>query len=300
VHVERDLTDADRFGMSVRRGDASFLVPNEYPQQTAGQRQDRTSGETAGQFSYQHIFSGNLLADVRGMARDVSTNLRSNAASTPVLARQDRGFSELYVKGAVTGHVGRHEWKAGADVEVASIRERFGYQITDGSQFDPGTPAVFSFDDTRPDHEQSLFVQDQLRLGALTVSAGIRWDHYRLVVDDHAFSPRVGVAWSWPAAAAVLRASYDRAFQTPSVENLLLASSPAVDTLNDDVLRLPVRPSRGNFYEVGFSKSLFNKARLDVSHFRRTMTISQTTICCSTRAWVFRLRFSRRTSREQS
>jgi hypothetical protein len=69
----------------------------------------------------------------------------------------------------------------------------------------------------------------------------------------------------------VVRASYDRAFQTPAVENLLLASSTAVDTLNDNVVRLPVRPSLGTFYEAGFSKALFGRARLDVSQFRRDM-----------------------------
>jgi outer membrane cobalamin receptor len=271
VHAERDLTDADRFGAIVRHGDTHFQVPNEYVQQIAGQRQDRDSAETAGQFFYQHIFSTHLLADLRGLTRDVSADLHSNPASTPILAQQNRGFREWYLKGTVSGHVGPHEWKAGADLDVATIRERFGYQITDASQFDPGTPAVFSFNDTRSDREQALFVQDQMRLGAWTLSVGLRWDHYRFVVGDSAVSPRVGVAWSWPGADLVLRASYDRAFQTPAAENLLLASSPTVDTLSDTVLRLPVRPSRGDFYEGGFSKRLFSKLRIDVSQFRRTM-----------------------------
>jgi hypothetical protein len=110
-----------------------------------------------------------------------------------------------------------------------------------------------------------------VRLGAWTVNAGVRWDHYQFVVDESAVSPRLGIAWSWPAADLVVRASYDRAFQTPAVENLLLASSPAVDTLNDNVVRLPVQPSLGNFYEAGFSKVLFGRARLDVSQYRRDM-----------------------------
>ena len=48
VHVERDVTDADRIGLIVRRGDARFSVPNELVQEEAGQRQDRDSRETAG------------------------------------------------------------------------------------------------------------------------------------------------------------------------------------------------------------------------------------------------------------
>lgn len=269
--LEHDLTAADRFGLIVRRGDANFLVPNERVQEEAGQRQARDSGETAAQFSYQHIFSGRVVADVRGMARDLSAGLRSNPASTPIRAEQDRGFRELYFKGTVAWHAGAHEWKAGGDVNAAAIGERFGFEIADAGAFDAATPATFAFDAARPAREQALFVQDQWRRGAWTVNAGVRWDRYRLVIDDHAFSPRLGAAWAWPSAGLVARASYDRAFQTPAVENLLLASDASVDALNDHVLRLPVRPSRGNFYDAGFSKTLSGRARLDVSHFRRTM-----------------------------
>ena len=272
VHVERDLTDADRFGVIVRRGQAGFLVPNERVQQAAGQRQDRDSQETVGQFSYQHVVSARVLGDVRGMVRDLSAGLWSNSAATPIAAQQDRGFRELYLKGAVSAHLGSHEWKVGGDVIVGTVRERFGYQMTDRSQFDPDTPATFSFDERRANREQALFIQDQIRLGPWTVNAGLRWDHYQLAVDENALSPRLSVAWSWPTANLVLRASYDRAFQTPAVENLLLASSPAVETLSDNVVRLPVRPSRGNFYEAGISKALSGTIRVDATYFRRAMS----------------------------
>jgi outer membrane receptor for Fe3+-dicitrate len=225
-----------------------------------------------GQFSYQHIFSAQMLADVRGMVRDVTSSLWSNAAATPIAAQQDRGFRELYVKGTVSAHVGAHEWKTGGDVNLGSVRERLGYQIADLSAFDPTTPSVFSFEDRSADREQALFIQDQMRLGAWTINGGVRWDHYRLVVDESAVSPRLAVAWSWPAHDLVLRASYDRAFQTPAVENLLLASSPALESINDKVVRLPLRPSSGDFYEAGFSKALFGAVRLDASYFVRRMT----------------------------
>ena len=271
VHVERDLTGADRFGVIVRRGQADFLVPNERVQQEAGQRQDRQSQETIGQFSYQRVVSARVLGDVRGMVRDLSAGLWSNAAATPIAARQDRGFRDLYFKGVVAAHLGAHEWKVGGDVTVGTVRERFGYLMTDRSQFDPGTPVAFGFDERRADREQALFVQDRIRLGPWTVNAGLRWDHYRLAVDENAVSPRLSVAWSWPAANLVLRASYDRAFQTPAVENILLTSSPAVETLGDNVARLPVRASLGNFYEAGVSKVLSGAIRIDATYFRREM-----------------------------
>jgi hypothetical protein len=272
VHFERDLTDADRFGVIARRGATRFLVPNERVQQEAGQRQDRDSGESMGQFSFQHIFSAHALGDLRGMARDVSSGLWSNAAATPIAAQQSRGFRELYLKGTVSAHAGAHEWKMGGDLNAGTVRERFGYQITDPARFDPDTPRLFSFEGRQADREQAVFVQDQIRLGAWTVNAGLRWDHYQLVVDERAVSPRLAAAWSWPSRDFVLRASYDRAFQTPAVENLLLASSPAVETINDKVARLPLRSSVGDFYEAAFSKALFGAMRLDVSYFVRAMT----------------------------
>jgi hypothetical protein len=99
----------------------------------------------------------------------------------------------------------------------------------------------------------------------------LRWDRYKLLVTEAAVSPRLGVAYYWRKADVVFHASYDRVFQTPAVENILLASSSAVDALNDTVLRLPVRPSLGNFYEAGLSKGLFGKLRLDANYFRRNV-----------------------------
>jgi len=271
-HLEQGVGNADRFGAIVRRSRADFMVPNELVQQEAGQRQDRGTRETSGQFSYQHIFSSSVLADARALVRDLSADLRSNAFATPIAARQDRGLRETYVKGTLTAHSGIHEWKAGFDVDVGAIHEAFGYRITDADRFAPATPATLSFDDRADDREQAVFVQDQIRVGAWTMSAGVRWDHYRLLVDEQAISPRLAAAWSWPRADLVVRVSYDRAFQTPATENLLLSSTADLESFGDAVARVPVRPSRGDFVDVGASKRLFGKMRLDVTHFVRHMS----------------------------
>jgi hypothetical protein len=270
AHYERDLTDRDRLGFIVRHEQTVFQVPNEFLQQAAGQRQDRNSNETIGILSYQHVFSSNVLGDFRLMSRDDSSGLSSNALSTPIIAGQQRSFRELYVKGNISIHHGMHEIKAGADMDYGSIHERFDYAITDFGQFDPGTPPNFNFFGHGLDREQALYVQDLMRLGRWTLSAGLRWDHYRLVVDRNALSPRLGIAWYWPGADLVLHASYDRIFQTPAAENILLASSAAVAALDLQVLRLPVEPSHGNFYEAGITKGLFGKLKLDLNYYDRT------------------------------
>ena len=272
AQFEREFSRADRLGLTVRHGRTDFLVPNERVQEEAGQRQDRDTHETSAQISYQHLFSANVVGDLRGMTRTLRARLSSNALSTPIAAEQDRGFREGYVKGTVTAHAGIHEWRAGVDADISGLRETFDYRISDPSQFDPDTPLVFAFSDRQADREQAVFVQDRIAAGPWTINAGLRWDHYRLLVEQNAWSPRLGVAWSWPNHDLVVRASYDRAFQTPATENLLLAGSAAVETVSGNVLRLPVRPSIGNFFETGFSKRLFSTVRLDVAHFRREMT----------------------------
>jgi outer membrane cobalamin receptor len=271
LSYERDFSNHDRLGLSVRHELSRFLVPNELVQQSAGQRQDQDNFETIGIASYQHVFSPNVVADFRGMARDDSEGLSSNLLSTPIIVFQDNGFREVYFKGTIAIHHGNQEWKAGVESDSTFLREQFSDLITDFSQFDPGTPPSYNFLGNRPSLEQSAFVQDLIRLGKWTLSAGLRWDHYQLLVNQNAVSPRLGVSRYFPSAELVLHASYDRVFQTPDFENILLSSSPEVVSLNPEVLRLPVEPSHGNYYEVGLTKGFFQKLRLDVNYFNRSV-----------------------------
>ncbi len=269
AHYERDLTERDRVGVIVRREQVKFLVPNEFVQQDAGQRQDRGSFETAGQMSYQHIFSPNILGDVRAMLRDVAVDLWSNPFSTPVIVGQARSYREGYVKASLSLHSGIHEIKTGVEGDFASVQEALNYSISDPSQFDPDTPANFQFLSRAPDREQAVFAQDSINFKNVTVNAGLRFDHYGFLVNQSAWSPRIGAAYYWPQAKIIFRFAYDRVFQTPAFENLLIASSPSIASLSDQVVRLPVEPSHGNFYQAGFTKALFSKVRLSTNFYRR-------------------------------
>jgi outer membrane cobalamin receptor len=269
IRYERDLTDRDRISISLRHELSRYEIPNEQVQQAAGQLQNADNFETMGTVSYQHIFSANVVADLRGMVRDNSNDLFSNALSTPVIAFQHNYFREGYVKGSVSVHHGRNEWKAGVESDATFLHERFSDIITDFTQFDPGTPPTFSFAGDKPDLEQSAFVQDQIRLGKWTVNAGLRWDHYQLLLNENAVSPRLGVAYYFPGLDLVLHASYDRIFQTPSAENILISSSSQVQSLDPQVLRLPVQPSHGNYYEVGLNKGFFGLLKFDANVFDR-------------------------------
>jgi hypothetical protein len=153
------------------------------------------------------------------------------------------------------------EWKPGVESDKYSLYGRFNDTITDFSLFDQDTPATFRFAGDRPDLEPSAFVQDLICLDQWTVSAALRWDHYQLLVNQNALSPRLGVSRHFPGAELVVHASYDRAFQTPKFENILLSSSPDVVPLSDQVLRLPVPPPDETYYELGFTKGFFRRDR---------------------------------------
>ena len=271
VNYERDFSGNDHIRLSVEHSFSRFLIPNEMVQQAALQRQDGDHLETMGVFSYQHVFTPSLMGEIHAMVRDNSSGLSSNPDSTPIIAFQQNRFREGYFKAAISGHHSRHEWKAGVESDSTFLHEHFSDLITESSQFDPGTPPSFTFSGARPDLEQAAFVQDFIRLGKWTVSAGLRWDHYQLIENQNALSPRLGIARYFPAAGLVVHFAYDRVFQTPDFRNILLSSSPAVESLNPSVLRLPVSPSHGNYFESGFTKGFWGDFRLDANYFLRRM-----------------------------
>ena len=269
ARYERDLTARDRISFDVRHELSRFLIPNELLQQQAGQIQNGDNFETMGTAHYQHIVSPDTLIAFAGMVRDNSNDLYSNPKSTPVIAFQHNDFREGYFKGTLSLHHGSHEFKVGVESDSIFLHEHFNYQITDSSYFDPDTPQTLSFADQRPDLEQSAFVEDLFRLRNWTISAGLRWDHYQLLLNQNAFSPRVSIGRYLPSLKLVLHGSFDRVFQTPSFENILISSSPKIDALSDQFLRLPVQPSSGNYYEGGLTQAVFNRMRLDMNVYRR-------------------------------
>jgi hypothetical protein len=273
VNYERDLTSKDRLRFIVRHELSRYELPNEQVQQANGQLQTADNIETMGIASYQHTFSSNVVSDFRGMVRDNAIDFNSNPDSTPIEVFQQNFFREAYFRGTTTINHGRNEWKFGFESDNTFLNENFRYHITDPTQFDPDTPIDFSFIANRPDLEQSAFVQDQIRLKNWTISAGLRWDHYQLLLNRHAVDPRFSISRYFPSADLVVHFSYDRVFQTPSFENILLSSSAAVESIDpSSFLRLPVEPSEGNYYEAGLTKAFRGKIKLDANYFRRLVS----------------------------
>src|SRR6202035_2181608 len=211
---ERDFSDRDRLRVTIANHSVHFQVPNELIQQKAGQRQDIANTETSGQIYFQHTVSPDLLLSLAGSVRDTAATLTSNQSATPVNVSQDRGYREGYVRGDLAGHRGHHDWKVGADSIFNPVQEKLLYAITDRTQFDPATRQQFQFSDHRWDVEPSAYAQDQIRLGNWNVGAGLRFDHYGFVVQESAWSPRLGISRYFPSLNFLIHASYDRVFQT--------------------------------------------------------------------------------------
>jgi hypothetical protein len=268
----RELTASDRVRFIVRHELARYDIPNEMRQQTAGQRQNADNFETLGSASYEHIFSSGATGDLRGMVRDNSNDFYSNPESTPIIVLQHNWFREGYFKASATIDHGRNEWKIGVESDNIFLNEMLNYSITDPKQFDPGSPPNFAYPANRPDLEQSVFVQDLIRLHNWTINAGLRWDHYQLLLNRQALQPRLAISHYFQKSDTVLHFSYDRIFQTPSFENILLSSSPLVASIDPTgFLNLPVQPSHGDYYEAGLNQVLFGHLKLGSNCFRRAV-----------------------------
>ncbi len=310
-NYERDLTDKDRLTLIVVHELARYQIPNELVQQSGaylpngdndtgcpagpgagepgdcvfvpgGQLQTAGNFETMGSAAYQHTFTPDAMGWVHFMARSNSNDFQSNPESWPVLATQHNYFNEVYFNSSAAIHQGRNEWKFGVEADNTFLHENLSYVIPDcDDPDDPQCPInlgildsgaiTFAFQATRPDLEQSAYAQDLIRLGNWTIDLGLRWDHYQLLLNQNAFSPRLAASRYFPTLGLNIHGAYDRIFQTPSSENILLSSSPAAEALDNSVpaLQLPVQPSHGNYYEVGVTQGIRNRLRVDANMFRR-------------------------------
>src|SRR5262249_18193657 len=127
----------------------------------------------------------------------------------------------------------------------------------------------FRFNKKGTGQRVSWYAQDRARLfDRLTIDAGLRFDSYRFLIDDDSWSPRIGVAYLLKRTNTVFRASYNRLFQTPPLENLLLSSSAAAAMLSDDPDdATPVPAERQNAYELGIQQAFGTRLRLGVARY---------------------------------
>ncbi len=272
----------------------NLQAPNEPFQEEAGQDQIRRNRDSNLSLGWEHYFSSRASSSVAAYARHVSSELISNPLSTPVISQQDRSYQAYGAQGSYSWIAGKHQFKMGGDVLLSPVRESFSFAVADAGFFAPEKPEEedesfpvnpalaftpgnpFQFSSRRNSLESSFFLQDRWSWKDFTVQAGVRFDSYRFLTKDSAWSPRFGLGYFIPQTQTRFHFSYDRAFQTPSIENLLLSSSAAARALSTQQalgqpggLALP--PGRANFFEAGFSQALGRRFRIDGQWFRRNL-----------------------------
>jgi outer membrane receptor protein involved in Fe transport len=171
-----------------------------------------------------------------------------------------------------------HRFKAGVQYDRNPVTEHFrmsGNDLTDPDtfRFDArrgGEP--FAFDGQATGQNLGVFVQDTFSpVPDLHINVGLRYDRYKLLIQESAVSPRLGIAYHVHGSETVLRGSYSRIFMPPFAENLLLSSSDAARALSPDPDQrgADVRPERQHAFEVGVQQALGTHAKLDVAYYRK-------------------------------
>ena len=290
VRADATFGPHDRLTASLQTGRARFDVPHNALQESAGQDQRQTLGQQAQTASWQRVWPGAAVSHVAGYHRRIDAQLSDTLAAAPLFAESDRRHDRLGVVANVTVERGRHTFKAGAEAARLAIDEYFTFAVTDDELgaaaglseaallFSPARPFVFAGDVSRP--QVAAYVQDRVRMaGGLTLEAGLRFDRTRLLLPASGWSPRVGAAFQRPGSATTYRASYNRFYQPPQPEHLLLSSSPDARALSpfareddddaDGNGGADLAPERQHAFEVGVEQMVGTLGRISAAAWRR-------------------------------
>jgi outer membrane receptor for ferrienterochelin and colicin len=278
-------TARDILLFNVSANGSGFNAPNDEDQQEAGQRMKQRLRDNSQSISWQRVWSANTVTNLAYFHRTHESILRSNERALPLFAEQDRQHSRNGLVASLSHARGGHNFKTGFELQRVSPREYFKFYVTDEEeaeerevsepalQFDDDDPFVFRDRATR--HQFSAYAQDAFALAKnLNVQLGLRYDHSTLLVSDQQLSPRLGAVYYIPKSKTALRASFNRLFQPPQVDNLLLAASEQARALSPfaDATHTggaDIRPEKLSAYEVGFAQDFGGFFKLDAVHWWR-------------------------------
>ena len=294
ARLDYQIGTADFLRVNLSVGRSSFQLSNLRSQHANGQAQRQVLRDAAVSLGYIHVLGSTATVDTTNSYRASIAQLFGSPGDTPVTAAQARHLSNFTSANRMNLIQGKHEFRFGFDYQRFPVSENFSFGITDSRFNQPETggyiPSLFPFDlsrggglfqfsDKQSGNLYSGFLQDKVRLGQLLLSLGARYDKYSFLVKGSQLQPRVGIAYHIGRIGTVLRASYNRIYQTPVNENLLLSNSrkssvlvpPDVRaTLGGALIRIP--PERQDVYEVGVQQSIAGKLGLNGMYYRKDIT----------------------------
>jgi hypothetical protein len=287
----------DQLRLNLLSGRSSFQLANLRSQHANGQDQRQLLKDLSASVGWLHTIDARTTVDSMVSYRTAVAQLFGSAGDTPVTATQDRHLTTVTIANRWNRIEGRHTLRGGVDWQHFPVSENFTFAITHPAFNEPGAPGYnpslaahdltrggvpFYFSDKQSGNQYSAFVQDNIKLGAWVVSLGLRYDNYRFLAVGNQLQPRVGIAYHIDATGTVLRASYNRTYQTSPNENLLLSSSPEAEVLVPPAVKealgggvVIIRPERQNVYEVGLQQAIGNRLSLNGSYYHKDSTDMQ-------------------------
>ena len=290
LRVDVPLGAADTLRLNAMGGHSAFEVANLRSQAQAGQDQRQRLGDGAIWLSHLRVLDDRSTFEWLAGYRGTRATLRPSPGDTPVTASQDRRLATATALARYSRMSGGRTLRAGLDAQWFPVREHFAMGITNPGFNDPASPSYnpallphdlsrggvpFLFEDRQSGRAIGGFVQATNRWRAATVTLGVRYDSYAFLVHGHQIQPRVGLALELPGNGGVVRASYNRNYQTPPNENLLLSSSEEAAALAPESVRQalggtyrPISPERQDVFEAGYQRRV-GPAVLDVAAYRK-------------------------------
>lgn len=281
----------DQFRLNLMTGRTSFQVANLRSQHAAGQDQVRRLGDFSASLGWLHPIGSQATFDSSFSYRTSAAQLFPSPGDTPVTAAAARHLTTITTSNRLSVIRGAHTYRLGFDYQRIPLSENFSFAIT-SLDFNPpasdsfnrnlmaldltrgGKP--FHFSDKDSGSLWTWWAQDEIRLQNWMISLGLRYDVYRFLVDGVQLQPRVGLAYHLKPTGTVFRVSYNRTYQTPPNENLLLSNSATAaelvpsgvkEALGEGLIR--IRPQRQNVYEAGLQQALGRHLSLNAVFYHK-------------------------------
>ena len=285
------LGPSDVLRFSASGGSTSREVVNLASQQAAGMDQTAHNTDANLNLGWSHLLDASRSLDVsvfyRGSTsrvdptRQLQPGFGDGGPDTPFWIQSDRRLDN---QGAQAGYIqqnGDNALKVGLQYVRYPLHERFSMAITDPSQVtgptDPlyaytaaGGGNILRFMDGFTPSLASAYLQDDLKAGHWTLSAGLRYDSYTgRNFTQNELQPRLGLTYSVPGTGTLLRAVYDRLLITPENENLAFSTSQTIWSLvTQSATPAPqLRGETQDSYLLGVEQQLGQVARFTLDYW---------------------------------
>lgn len=289
--VDVALSDRSHWRTHIMGGGSRFELANQRSQQASGQDQRQHLDDVSIWTTLTRTINTASAAEATAGYRTTTAALLPSPGDTPVSAAQDRRLSTMTLSLRYNLGSRRYQLRAGTDVQRFPVSEHFSMAITSPTFNVVGARAYnealvpfdltrggtrFVFDDAQAGSQIGAFVQSSLAFDRLTLNLGVRHDEYHFLVDGRQLQPRVGLSYAIVPDRLVARASYNRNYQTPPNENLLLSNSETVSRLAPESVRTalgstyrPIQPERQDVFEGGLQLSVRNAITIDTAIYRK-------------------------------